>query len=127
MPLHPVIHDVTERIRARSRKTRTPYLARMAAAAAAGPARAHLACGNLAHAYAAMGADKPTLAEGRAPNIGIVSAYNDVLSAHQPFEDYPRLIREAARAAGATAQMAGGVPASRRAARGWSFRCFPAT
>ena len=111
MPLHPVIHDVTERIRARSRETRTPYLARMAAAAAAGPARAHLACGNLAHAYAAMGADKPTLAEGRAPNIGIVSAYNDVLSAHQPFEDYPRLIREAARAAGATAQMAGGVPA----------------
>jgi len=111
MPLHPVIADVTERIRARSRDTRGPYLARMAAAAQEGPARAHLACGNQAHAYAAMGADKDDLATGRGPNIGIVTAYNDVLSAHQPFEDYPRLIRAAARAAGATAQVAGGVPA----------------
>ncbi len=111
MPLHPVIADVTERIRARSRDTRGPYLARMAAAAQEAPARVHLACGNQAHAYAAMEVDKADLAEGRIPNIGIVTAYNDVLSAHQPYEDYPRLLREAARAAGATAQVAGGVPA----------------
>ena len=76
-----------------------------------GPARAHLACGNQAHAYAAMGEDKAALAADRAPNIGIVTAYNDMLSAHQPFEAYPGQIRAAARRAGATAQVAGGVPA----------------
>ena len=95
MPLHPVIHDVTERIRARSRETRTPYLARMAAAAAAGPARAHLACGNLAHGFAAAGPDKAGLRAGGGGNIGIVTAYNDMLSAHQPMEQYPTLIRMA--------------------------------
>ena len=58
-----------------------------------------------------MGGDKAALAEARLPNIGIVTAYNDMLSAHQPYEDYPRIIREAARKAGATAQVAGGVPA----------------
>ena len=83
----------------------------MNAAAAEGPRRAHLTCGNQAHAYAATGEDKDALATGRAPNIGIITAYNDMLSAHQPFETYPALIREAARAAGATAQVAGGVPA----------------
>ena len=111
MPLHPAIAAVTDRIRARSEKHRGDYLDRMARAAAAGPARAHLACGNQAHAYAAMGPDKDALATGRAPNIGIVTAYNDMLSAHQPFETYPALIRAAARAAGGTAQVAGGVPA----------------
>jgi phosphogluconate dehydratase len=111
MPLHPTLARVTDRIRARSQATRTAYLARVAAAVQAGPARAHLSCGNQAHAYAAMDQDKPALAEGRAPNIGIVTAYNDMLSAHQPYETYPALIREAARAAGATAQVAGGVPA----------------
>ncbi len=111
MTLHPVIARVTDRIRERSAATRSAYLARIAAAGTAGPTRAHLACGNQAHAYAAMGADKDTLAAGRAPNIGVVTAYNDMLSAHQPYEDYPRLIREAARKAGATAQVAGGVPA----------------
>jgi phosphogluconate dehydratase len=109
--LHPTIARVTDRIRARSEASRSTYLARIAAAGRAGPARGHLACGNQAHAYAAMGAQKTTLAEGRAPNIGIVTAYNDMLSAHQPFEDYPKLIRAAAREAGATAQVAGGVPA----------------
>ncbi|MCB2134413.1 MAG: phosphogluconate dehydratase [Rhodobacteraceae bacterium] len=111
MPMNPTIADVTARIEARSATTRRTYLDRMAAAVAEGPARAHLSCGNQAHAYAAMDADKSTLAEGRAPNIGIVTAYNDMLSAHQPFEHYPGIIRRTARSVGATAQVAGGVPA----------------
>jgi len=111
MSLNPVIARVTDRIRARSQAARGAYLERLAKAAGAGPARGHLACGNQAHAYAAMGADKEALAAGKVPNIGIVTAYNDMLSAHQPFEDYPKLIREAARRVGATAQVAGGVPA----------------
>ncbi len=111
MALHPTIQDVTGRIVERSRKGRAAYLDRMTAAAEAGPRRAHLSCGNQAHAYAAMGADKDALAVGRAPNLGIVTAYNDMLSAHQPFERFPALIKEAARKAGATAQVAGGVPA----------------
>ncbi|MBC2835338.1 phosphogluconate dehydratase [Paragemmobacter straminiformis] len=111
MSLHPTIARVTDRIRARSESARGLYLERMGKAALQGPARGHLACGNQAHAYAAMGADKEALAAGRLPNIGIVTAYNDMLSAHQPFETYPQLIREAARRAGATAQVAGGVPA----------------
>lgn len=108
--LHPQIRAVTDRIIARSEATRTAYLSRVEAAATKGPARAHLTCGNQAHAYAAM-PDKDTLAAGRAPNLGIVTAYNDMLSAHQPFERFPQMIRETARAAGATTQVAGGVPA----------------
>ncbi|NEY88782.1 phosphogluconate dehydratase [Tabrizicola oligotrophica] len=111
MPLHPTIARVTDRIRTRSAATRSAYLARIAAAGKAGPARGHLTCGNQAHAYAAMGAQKAALAEARLPNIGIVTAYNDMLSAHQPYEDYPRLIRAHAAEAGATVQVAGGVPA----------------
>ncbi|MGL4311632.1 MAG: phosphogluconate dehydratase [Paracoccaceae bacterium] len=111
MPLNPAIARVTDRIRERSRQSRQDYLDRMARAAAAGPARAHLSCGNQAHAYAAMGHDKTALVAARAPNIGIVTAYNDMLSAHQPYEHYPELIRSTARAAGGTAQVAGGVPA----------------
>ncbi len=111
MTLNATIADVTERIRRRSAQGREAYLARMAAAADEGPRRAHLTCGNQAHAYAAMGADKAALAAGRTPNIGIITAYNDMLSAHRPYEAYPALIREAARKAGATAQVAGGVPA----------------
>ncbi len=111
MTLHPTIARVTDRIRARSEGPRSAYLDRMARAAAQGPARAHLSCGNQAHAYAAMGQDKDTLAVARAPNIGIVTAYNDMLSAHQPYESFPALIRAAARKVGATAQVAGGVPA----------------
>ena len=110
-PLNATIARVTERIRQRSAVTRAEYLARMRALAQAGPARAHLSCGNQAHAYAAMGTDQPALAAGRAPNIGIVTAYNDMLSAHQPYETYPALIREALNKVGATAQVAGGVPA----------------
>jgi phosphogluconate dehydratase len=111
MALKATIADVTDRIRTRSRPSREAYLARMARAAENGPARSHLSCGNQAHAYAAMGEDKDVLAGTRQPNIGIVTAYNDMLSAHQPFERYPDLIRAAARKAGATAQVAGGVPA----------------
>ena len=111
MPLHPTIAAVTDRIRARSQDTRQAYLENMARAATEGPRRAHMACGNQAHAYAAMGEDKAALVAEKAPNIGIITAYNDMLSAHQPFEYYPNLIRTAARAAGGTAQVAGGVPA----------------
>jgi len=111
MPLHPTLAAVTDRIIARSAATRGTYLARMGQAAADGPRRAHTSCANQAHAYAAMGPDKEALATGRSANIGIVTAYNDMLSAHQPYEHYPALIRATARAAGATAQVAGGVPA----------------
>ena len=89
MALNSTIDRVTTRITERSARSRSEYLARMKAASDEGPRRAHLSCGNQAHAYAAMGDDKSNLAEGRGPNIGIVSAYNDMLSAHQPFETYP--------------------------------------
>ncbi len=111
MPLDSRIDEITDRIRERSRPTRDLYLERMREQAQKGPRRAHLDCGNQAHAYAAMGDDKGDLVADRAPNIGIVTAYNDMLSAHQPFKDYPDRIKAAARAVGATAQVAGGVPA----------------
>ena len=109
--LHPTVATVTERIRVRSRALRDDYLARMDAARGAGPARLRLGCGNIAHGFAASGEDKPRLRGGAGANIGIVTAYNDMLSAHQPMEHYPTLIRAAARAAGGSAQVAGGVPA----------------
>ncbi|MDO5527968.1 MAG: phosphogluconate dehydratase [Paracoccus sp. (in: a-proteobacteria)] len=109
MSLNPVIERVTDRIRARSRETRAAYLGKIARAAEAGPRRAHLSCGNQAHAYAAMENKADFLS--RQPNLGIVTAYNDMLSAHQPYESFPALIRAAAARAGATAQVAGGVPA----------------
>ncbi len=105
------IKAITDRIIERSRPMRAPYLDRMRKLAEDGPRRAHLTCGNQAHAYAAMGGDKDALVAARAPNLGIVTAYNDMLSAHQPFETYPQKIKEAAREVGATAQVAGGVPA----------------
>ncbi len=111
MPLDDTIARVTDRIRERSHQTRSTYLANMARAAEEGPRRAHLSCGNQAHAYAAMGDDKGKLTDEKSPNIGIITAYNDMLSAHQPFATFPDLIKEAARATGATAQVAGGVPA----------------
>ena len=111
MSLHRTLVEVTDRIRARSEQTRRTYLDHMSAAAAQGPRRAHLACGNQAHAYAAMGGDKAALVDDRAPNLGIITAYNDMLSAHQPYETYPAMIRDIARKVGATAQVAGGVPA----------------
>ena len=111
MALDNRLHQITERIIARSAKTRSAYLERIGKAASDGPRRAHLSCGNQAHAFAAMGGDKDALSSGRAANLGIVTAYNDMLSAHQPFQSYPDLIKDAAREAGATAQVAGGVPA----------------
>ncbi|MBJ3761760.1 phosphogluconate dehydratase [Maribius pontilimi] len=111
MSLHATIADVTARIVERSKDSRATYLDRMARAAEDGPRRAHLTCGNQAHAYAGAGQDQSKLATENQPNIGIVTAYNDMLSAHQPFERFPELIRQAARDAGATAQVAGGVPA----------------
>ena len=109
--LNSTIDRVTDRIRERSAASRSAYLARIVAAGTAGPARAHLSCGNQAHAYAAMGDDKAALMAARVPNLGIVTAYNDMLSAHKPFEHYPDLIRAAAQKSGATVQVAGGVPA----------------
>jgi len=111
MPLHPVVERVTARIADRSRATRAAYLARMEAQRTDGPARRELACGNLAHGFAAAGTDKAGLRAGAGGNIGIVTAYNDMLSAHQPMEQYPTLVRMAARNAGGSAQVAGGVPA----------------
>jgi phosphogluconate dehydratase len=112
MPLQPAIAEITERIRQRSHDTRADYLARMEEARRRGSARAALSCGNLAHGFAAApAADKLRLRDVRAVNLGIVTAYNDMLSAHQPFGRYPDLIKQAARELGCTAQVAGGVPA----------------
>jgi phosphogluconate dehydratase len=112
MAVHPVVAKVTERIRARSRATRSAYLSYIDKAKHTSPIRAALGCTNLAHGFAAFGpGDKATLREARKPNIGIVSSYNDMLSAHQPLERFPQLIKNAARQAGAVAQFAGGVPA----------------
>ena len=103
--LHPVVERVTARIAERSRKLRDDYLARMDAARESRPARRDLGCGNLAHGFAAAGADKSMLKTGAGGNLGIVTAYNDMLSAHQPMEQYPALIRMAARNAGGSAQV----------------------
>ena len=111
MPLDPAIDAVTARIIERSAETRSLYLDRMRKAVSDGPTRAHLSCGNQAHAYAGAGPDQSGLATTRAPNIGIITAYNDMLSAHQPFEGFPAQIKQAARTRGGTAQVAGGVPA----------------
>ena len=111
MTVHSTIQRVTDRIIERSADTRKPYLDRIEAARIKGPARAHLSCSGQAHAYAASGVDKAALAGDTAGNLGIVTAYNDMLSAHQPFERFPGLIRDAARQIGGTAQVAGGVPA----------------
>ena len=111
MSLQSRLVDVTERIRERSRRARIAYLLGIETAHRDGPLRHRLSCGNLAHGFAAADSDKPRLKGGITPNLGIVSAYNDMLSAHQPFENYPQLIRAAARAHGASAQVAGGVPA----------------
>ncbi len=111
-PLHPTVAHVTARMVARSAAARADYLARLAAAKSATAHRARLSCGNLAHVFAGVeGGDKAELRAGRWPNLAIVSAYNDLLSAHQPLERYPALIKAAARSAGAVAQFAGGVPA----------------
>ena len=110
--LHPVVAEVTARVVERSRDTRADYIRRMDAARDSGAGRAKLSCANWAHAFAGQTiADKLTAMDGSKPNVGIVTAYNDMLSAHQPFERFPAVIRDAVRTVGATAQVAGGTPA----------------
>jgi len=109
--LHPTIAKVTERVTERSAATRLRYLDLIERGRDAGTNRDKLSCGNLAHGFAAAGEDKLAIRAGRAMNIGIVTAYNDMLSAHQPYGRYPEAIKLAAREVGATAQVAGGVPA----------------
>jgi phosphogluconate dehydratase len=109
--LHPEIARVTARIVERSAPTRAAYLALIAGERDRGASRPALSCGNLAHGFAASGEDKAAIRAGRAMNIAIVTAYNDMLSAHQPYGRYPEQIKLMAREAGVTAQVAGGVPA----------------
>jgi len=112
MAVNATISAVTEKIIDRSRAPRRRYLEKIDAAVALTPKRKALGCANIAHGFAACGPhDKNALRNGDAPNLAIVTAYNDMLSAHQPFETYPHMIRDAARAVGGTAQVAGGVPA----------------
>ena len=110
--LNVTLARVTDKIRERSARTRSAYLAQMRAAREQGPHRASVSCGNLAHAAAACSpSEKKKLARGNGPNIAIVTAYNDMLSAHQPLGAYPDLIKATLEDMGATAQIAGGVPA----------------
>ena len=120
MTLHPILAAVTARIAERSRPTRQAYLQQVEAAASQDPGAQRLGCANVAHAFAAMpegdkgratALDKIKVVAPRSPNIGIVNAYNDLLSAHAPLQHYPDLIKDEARKLGATAQVAGGVPA----------------
>ncbi len=110
--LNEVINKVTQAVIERSAASRQAYLEKIRRAHRPGVSRGHLSCGNLAHGFAASDAhDKSALAIDRAANFAIVSSYNDMLSAHQPFQDYPAQIKAAARELGAVAQFAGGVPA----------------
>ncbi len=110
--LHPVLAQVTRRITERSAATRSSYLARIERLSQRPPGSERMGCANVAHAFAAMPAnDKLRVVVEKAAHIGVVTAYNDMLSAHQPYEGYPQLIREHARTLGATVQVAGGVPA----------------
>ncbi|TDD85144.1 phosphogluconate dehydratase [Actinomadura rubrisoli] len=112
MAVQPVVERVTRRVAERSAGRRSAYLGRIRDARTEGPARGGMGCANLAHGFAACGVqDKLWLRGDVTPNIAIVSAYNDMLSAHQPLKDYPDVIKAAVRAAGGTAQFAGGVPA----------------
>ncbi|EMC2775759.1 phosphogluconate dehydratase [Pseudomonas aeruginosa] len=110
--MHPRVLEVTRRIQARSAATRQRYLEMVRAAVSKGPHRGTLPCGNLAHGVAACGeSDKQTLRLMNQANVAIVSAYNDMLSAHQPFERFPGLIKQALHEIGSVGQFAGGVPA----------------
>ena len=110
--IHPTVAEVTRRLAERSSQTRSAYLERIHAAVGQGPSRTSLGCANLAHGFAACGVgDKLALSGDVTPNLAIVSSYNDMLSAHQPLEDYPAIIKAAVAEAGGVAQFAGGVPA----------------
>ncbi len=109
--LNPVVAAVTARIRERSATLRGAYLQRVEAMRRRPRGVDRMGCANVAHAFAGMpGSDKFRVVAEKAPNIGIVTAYNDMLSAHQPYEGYPAIIRETALKLGATVQVAGGVP-----------------
>ena len=106
------VDSITRRIRERSAATRGAYLARIERLRGRPRGTDRMGCANVAHAFAALPAhDKLRVVAERAPHIGVVTAYNDMLSAHQPYEGYPALIRDEARRLGATVQVAGGVPA----------------
>ena len=111
--MHPRIQEVTERLIERSRRTRERYLVMMAAAASEGPQRGKLQCANFAHGVAGCNSfeDKQRLRLMNEANVAIVSAYNDMLSAHQPYEHFPEIIRQALREVGSVGLFAGGVPA----------------
>jgi phosphogluconate dehydratase len=110
--VHPVLEAVTKEVIERSRETRQEYLARVDAAISKGPQRSILGCGNLAHGFAACAAtEKADLAGDQKANVAIISSYNDMLSAHEPFREFPEFIKEAAKEAGGVAQFAGGTPA----------------
>ena len=112
MNLHPVVAQVTQRITQRSAATRAAYLLQIKASERRGRGADRMGCANVAHAFAAMPtSDKFKVVTEKAPHIGIVNAYNDMLSAHAPLQHYPALIKDEARKHGATAQVAGGVPA----------------
>src|SRR4051812_20548579 len=111
MTINPTIARVTDRIIERSKPTRRRYLELMAEQKERGINRPRLSCGNFAHGFAASGEDKEAISHLAGPNIGIVTAYNDMLSAHQPYGRYPEQMKIFAREVGATAQVAGGVPA----------------
>ncbi len=112
MNIHPVVAQITQRITARSAATRSAYLQQIDAASRRGRGADRMGCANVAHAFAAMPRnDKFKVVAEKAPHIGIVNAYNDMLSAHAPLQHYPALIKDEARKQGATAQVAGGVPA----------------
>ena len=113
--LHPVIERVTARIIDKSKDSRRRYLDLIEAEAEKFPGRGALSCSNLAHGFAAALEDKSAIAHGRGPNLAIVTAYNDMLSAHQPYGRYPEAMKLYAREVGATAQVAGGF---RRCATG---------
>ena len=109
--LHPTVERVTARIIDKSKDSRRRYLELMEREAERFPNRNALSCSNLAHGFAAALEDKPAIKSGRAANLAIVTAYNDMLSAHQPYARYPEAMKLYAREVGATAQVAGGVPA----------------
>ena len=106
------VNEVTQRIIERSKASRQAYLAKIERARGQGPHRGVLSCGNLAHGFAACNSsDKSDLRSMTKANIAIVSSYNDMLSAHQPYETYPKIIKDAVKEVGSVAQFAGGVPA----------------
>ena len=110
--MHPIVEKITQQIAERSQESRAAYLARIDAAITHGPQRTNLPCGNLAHGFSVCSAtEKDALSHAVKANVGIISAYNDMLSAHEPYQHYPELIKQAVRESGGVAQFAGAVPA----------------